>query len=191
MKDKILMICLFFLLMAAIPLCLIVQNRGTGSEKSPSGSVSSSDRLAARTAALCDRSFSDEAIKAVAVIQNTNAAAGVNDENITDDISDTELLERIKAILPSEPALLTFNGKAAFIPVSASSNGNTQGSEEYVYLEGVASPWDYFSASYDADAVCEGVSLNGIKILCEKGLSAQDALRYYLPKLEMTDSVTQ
>ncbi len=75
---------------------------------------------------------------------------------------------------------MTYQNRAVGIPVTLSTDGMLCSSGE-AYLCAVASPWDSFSGETAGD----GVSTTGINYLCERGLSAEEALRWYLPKLTM------
>lgn len=194
MKNKIVLTGFFFVLMAALPLFFAVSRTGSGASQAAEPAEQELETLraggtrdpAAAVAALCEPSFSDEAIKAAAVIQRTNEAAGHIDNN-SGEISDKELYERAKVIYDSVTEILQYSGKPVRIPSSPCSNGFTSASDDYEYLEAVASPWDAFSPLYDASLVCEGVSMNGIAYLCGKGLSAEEALIRYLPRLEIRE----
>lgn len=195
MKNKIILTAFFFVLMAALPLSFAVNRTGSGSsgesEASKTGQNPQTDGYnqdpAAATAALCKPSFSDEAIKAAAIIQKTNIISG-QVENISNDISDKELYNRVKSIYNSNTEILFHSDKPVCIPWSPCSNGFTSASEDYDYLEAVASPWDAFSPLYDGYLDCKGVSMNGISYLCSHGLSAEEALSWYLPNLQIKAS---
>lgn len=179
MRDKFLLIFLFFLLMAAIPLGFLVrQNRTSPPAATPDEAV---ENPVAQAAALCKSTFCDEAIKAVAILQRTNAAAGTAADVQLDDISDKELYNRVKEIFNSSTEILTYQGKAVGIPVTLATDGSFRPSGSEAYLCAAASPWDCFSGETAGD----GVSTAGLDYLCKKGLSAGEALRWYLPMLTL------
>ena len=182
MKYKIFMIVLFFLFMAAVPLGFVINNPGEGTaiEEKTDGK-----EIISRAAALCEDSFSDEAVKAAVIIERTNYLAGEKNANKEDYNSNSELNKRIEQIYNSSGEIIKNNGKPVYIPCAVCSSGYTEKSSEYPYIEAVASPWDRFSDKYDSSINCVGVSLSGIKYLCEKGLDAKEALQWYLPGLEI------
>ena len=177
MRDKFLLILLFFLLMAAIPLGFLARQNRT-SPQAFATPDEAADAQAASAASLCKSSFCDEAIRAVAILQRTNHAAGNDTETAKPVISDEELYNRVKAIFDSENKILTYQSRAVGIPVTLSTDGMLRPFDK-AYLCAVASPWDSFSG----EAAGDGVSTTGINYLCERGLSAEEALRWYLPKL--------
>lgn len=177
MRDKFLLILLFFLLMAAIPLGFLARQNGT-SPQALATPDEAADAQAARAASLCKSSFCDEAIRAVVMLQRTNGAAGTEPETTAPEISDKELYSRVKAAFNSHSEILTYQNRPVVIPVTLSTDGMLRPSGE-AYLCAVASPWDCFSGETAGD----GVSTTGINYLCQKGLSAEEALRWYLPML--------
>ena len=86
----------------------------------------------------------------------------------------------------SEKEILTIGGKPAAVPCCPSTNGYTEATQTYPYLRAVASPWDAFCAYRDSGQACVGVSLNGLDWLCRHGLSAEEALLWYLPGMEIS-----
>lgn len=186
MKIKVMFAVLFFLLMAAMPIGFMAKAPKSGDALQES----SDEKEIAQTAALCEESFCDEAIRAVAIIQKTNASIEKNGDNSADGNnynSDSELYKRASKIYNSNKEILLYKNKAVAIPFSSCSNGFTQPDKRYPYLEAVASPWDCFSEKYSEAQLCSGVSVSGIDYLCKKGMSAEDALKWYLPKLSAAD----
>lgn len=186
MKVKILMIALLFVLMAAVPMFLMMKNQppteSHPAEQAPSPTDKSSSAVKT-AAALCDNSFNDEAVKAVTILARTNAL--IKPTADSNNNSDKELLRRVESIYNSNKEILTYQNKTVYIPCAKCSKGVTERDDKYDYLIPVASPWDCESNFYQADASCQGVSLNGIKYLCANGSSAEEALKWYLPKLEI------
>lgn len=179
MKTKICMLALFFLLMAAVPPVLVIKS-GKTAPSAPPQTADESAAIAA-AAALCDENSDDETVKAAVILAKTNFAAGEAFEN-GEDNSNKELKEKVAAVYHSNKEILTYQGKAVAVPYAACSNGFTEkGNAEY--LEAVASPWDRFAGDYEPGLSCRGVSMSGIRALCAKGLSAEEALKWYLPKL--------
>ncbi len=183
MRNKIIFISLFFVLMAGLPLSFTIYGTQTSSEKSQTEPSADSETAAA--ARLCESNFCDEAVKAAAIIARTNAAAGSGSGQNADNISDKELYNRVKSVYYSDKEILSYSGKPVFIPASSCSNGSTEKSSSLEYLDGVASPWDAFSENYSGSLSCEGVSMSGIDYLCKKGMSAEEALLWYLPMLKI------
>ena len=179
MKAKICMLTLLFLLMAVIPLVLAIQTV----KNAPSAPRDPTDESAAvsAAAALCDENSGEEVIKAAVILVKTNFLAG-EAVKTEDDNSKEELIERVAAVYHSNKEILTYRGKAVAVPFSECSNGFTEKGEAE-YIKAVASPWDCFNKEYRADLICRGVSISGIKTLCGMGLSAEEALKWYLPEL--------
>ncbi len=152
--------------------------------------------LCGLVAARCNQEYCDETIKAIAILINTDYKADkdsfelddkeiyLSDENF--DNSEKELYSKIENIVSSNKELyLTYSDEIKYIPYSESSNGITKKSEKYEYLSSVASPWDCFDKSFDENTECSGVSIYGVDYLCKNGMSAKDALKWYLPNFEI------
>ena len=179
MKTKICMLTLLFLLMAAIPLVLVLNSI----KIAPSATEEMTDEKTAvsAAAALCDEDSDEEVIKAAVILVKTNLLAG---EAVKADKnnSNKELNDKVAAVYNSNKEILTYQGNPVPVPYSKCSNGFTEkGAAEYI--EAVASPWDCFDKEYESDLSCRGVSMSGVKTLCGMGLSAEEALKWYLPKL--------
>lgn len=185
MKHKILMILLFFICMAAVPLGFIVKYGQTSSaaakQTAPSESRISENSGVLKALALCSEDFDDETIRAICILQRTNQAAGNTDSENSDFNSESELYKRVKTIYNSNKEILLFQNKPYALPCSPCSNGFTEATEDVPYLSAVASPWDCKSDLYDESLHCQGVSINGVRHLCGQGLSAEEALLWYLP----------
>ena len=146
MRDKIWMIGLFFLLMATLPLTILYKNSGTSGEE-----ISNYDKAVTDTAldteirqaaSLCRDDFCDEALRAVVILQKTNAAVSFDQKQAGAD-ADAALTARVKSIYYSDKEI-------------------------------------------DSGQACVGVSLNGLDWLCRHGLSAEEALLWYLPGMEIS-----
>lgn len=179
MKIKLILTVVFFLLMAALPLGFMVVTIHNTEETQKESNTNKINEVAS----LCSDSFCDDAIKAVAILHKTNTTAGNNQTKAGSNNSNSELYNRVESIYNSNGEILTFKNKAVAIPYSQCSNGFTITDNRYPYLEAVASPWDRFSKSYSESLNCEGVSINGLDYLCKKGMSAEEALKWYLPQL--------
>ncbi len=204
LKIKIGMIVLFLAIMATLPLAVVRCNSfepKTGNKpNAESNAQANSDYnkiLCGLVLAKVSEDCDDEAIKATAILINTDYYTDKNsfdlsdeeifiDENIAES-SNIELYNRVQKIVNSNLELyITYSNKICYIPYSDSSNGATYKSDKYEYIDSVASPWDCFETGYDEAVECVGASLSGIKYLCSKGYTAEQALEWYLPKLEVT-----
>lgn len=147
------------------------------------------------TAALCNENFSEESIRAAAILISNNYSVKPNDFDLTDknifldekyvDDSNKDYYSKVKKVVNSlEELSITADNKSIFIPYSTVSSGYTLNSDESNYIVSVASPWDCFSSEYSNDSKCIGVSIYGINYLCSNGTSAEEALKWYLPKLQ-------
>lgn len=205
--KKILACGLLLILMALLPFTAVKCSDGTKNEiKLTSSTVNSksdnnnnadtNEILVGLTAAICNENFSDEAIKAIAILINTDYEVNpdyfdLEDKEIylsenTLDNSQKEYYSRVEELVKSmNKKNLTVKNERVFIPYSQISCGHTLDSEDCEYITSVASPWDCFSQSYDENAECIGVSIIGINYLCQSGASAEQALKWYLPEFEI------
>lgn len=191
MKFKIMMIVCFFVLMAAVPMMLIggavnpvvrqPENTGILSED-----LSEKEIVCQAATSLCDENFNDEAIKAVTVLVKNNYNLQPESYKGIKYSSKKEIYTKVKNLYNSDLEIRDDNLQQCFIPYSDCSNGFTYADSSYTYLDAVASPWDCYSENYNESNKCIGVSLSGIKYLCDEGLTAEEALRWYLPKLSIT-----
>lgn len=206
--KKILVCSLFLVLMALLPFTAVKcssdtdksKNRLTSSTSKTINDTKNSDTgnetLVGLTSALCNENFSDEAIKAIAILINTDYKANPDSFDLENrevylsknelDNSLKEYYSRVEIIVNSiNKKTLTVHNEKVFIPYSQSSCGYTLDSEDCEYITSVASPWDCFMESYDESSRCIGVSINGINYLCKSGASAEQALKWYLPEFEL------
>lgn len=205
MKEKIAAIILMFLLMALLPFIAAKCSQSSADSKTtmstadtPSKTDEQNDYekiLCALTAAKYKDNYCNETIKALAVIQNTNYRIDPDSfsdedflykENASGNILET-YTEIEKAVKSVKEKTLCINNKAFFIPFSDSSNGLTGLSDEYEYIQSVASPWDCFLKDYDENTNCVGVSLSGINYLCNNGANYTEALKWYLPNFDISE----
>lgn len=193
MKNKIAAFISLLALMALLP-AAVVNISGKKAENSiaTDDSAKNADNkekiICAYAEELSDISFCDETLKAAVIIANTNYLSGMpgNFEIKDDYISNSELYIKINKIYNSKKEVyFTYNNKAVFIPGAICSNGNTKISDKYTYLCPVASPWDSGCSQFSNDRECIGVSMYGINYLCQKGYTAENALKYYLPMLKI------
>lgn len=159
--------------------------------------ISSEDKvLCGLVSALCEKDYSSETIKAISILLNNdyslnpekfdlnNPDVFLDIENADNDIKEI-YAEIEKAVSSSKNSLICYNDKNVFIPYSKVSSGNTVYDENYNYISAVASPWDCHSKEFDKNAECIGVSIEGLDYLCKNGLSAEEALCWYLPECEI------
>ncbi len=210
MKVKILFITAFLLIMALLPFAAakcsfldINSNQTVSTADSISDGNNGEDDgyekvLCGLVAAKYKDSYSDETIKAIAILLNTDYTVNPESFDITDknnciyeDNSDNSLKEIYPKIKKTVNSILKLtvnkNGKKLYIPYLDSSNGMTIENDDYDYLTGVASPWDCYTENYDENAECIGVSINGIEYLCKNGASAEEALKWYLPNFDISE----
>lgn len=205
--KKILACSLLLVLMALLPFTAVkcssdtdkTKNRLTSSTGKTINDEKNSDNkeiLVGLTAALCNENFSDEAIKAVAILINTDCKVNPDYFDLEDkevylskdeiDNSLKEYYSRVEKIVNSiDKKTLTANNENFFIPYSQSSCGYTLDSTDCKYITSVASPWDCFLKNYDESSQCIGVSIDGIDYLCKNGANAEQALKWYLPEFEI------
>ena len=215
MRIKVIFIIAFLLTMALLPIFIT-----RCSVKNPSVTAfSTSDEIAATQpseiqmqpkenkselgeAELCglvasnyDESYSQETLKALAVILYTNYKANSESYDLTDkevcikesdaDSSLKENYDKIKAAVSSVyKKTLCTNGKAFFIPFCSFTNGKTYETSDYPYLTAVASPWDCYAGNAESSEYY-GVSLYGLNFICSQGCTYEEALLWYLPDFEI------
>ena len=143
MKDKFLMVGLFFLLMATLPLVIFGKNVGTSptknsrADKTVQTSAATPDEVAATSyamteeaaaasvASLCESDTCDEAVRALCILCKTNLEAGAEVAG-GGTVTDSELLERVRAIYDSNNEILTDAGQPVAVPSVLCSNGVTE-----------------------------------------------------------------
>lgn len=210
MKMKVIAIMLMLALMAILPFAATkcgteVETEATMStadnaktEIKATENVNSDEDKAVcgLVAALYKSDYSAETVKAIAILLNNDYSLqpdkfdlDSNDVCIYKENADNaikEIYPQIESVVSSATDLLIYhNGKNVYVPYSTISNGNTVADESSDYIISVASPWDCFSENYDKNAECFGVSIEGLVYLCKNGMSAEEALSWYLPKCEI------
>lgn len=212
MKEKIIAVIFFIILMALLP--FTVSKCTGGKTKITAGSTSDvavkppktntvntdnntehnyDDTLTALVAAKYKSTYCTETIKAITIIMNTNYSAYPQKFKSGDFLYKSEANNSLKevysqiqnAVNSVKEKRLYINGKNLFVPFSDSSNGKTYLDSSYSYVSSVASPWDCFEKNTNAKNKCVGVSINGIDCLCKKDSSCEDALKWYLPNFEI------
>ena len=184
MKNKIFLTSLFFVLMAVLPMGFI-SNIGDTEPKTHAAPNSDYKRYISKAAEYCDNSFCGEALKAIAIIARTNCKSGAELPSEANDNSDSELYERLENYFKDGATVLYSENKPVEIPICKCTSGFTSASEKHDYLSPVASPWDVFSAEQEKAGGFSGVSAAGIDYLCKNGMKAEEALKWYLPKLRI------
>lgn len=208
MKFKLISVLLFLVIMATLPLAVVKcnfksnnseyintendENKHVNNEQDDDINV----LLCGFIAAQYDESYCEETVKAVAILMQTDYDVkpqkfDLDNKNIylSKDKADNSVKEKYsdfeKAVSSVSEIKITKNNKTLYIPFSKISNGQTVTDKEYDYLSPVASPWDCFNINYNAESNCVGVSLCGLDYLCKNGMSAQEALKWYLPEFEI------
>ena len=207
-RKKILACTLLLVLMALLPFTAVKcstsgsksESKLTSSTGKTNNDTKESDKsnaiLVGLTAAVCNENFCDEAIKAIAILLNTDYEVNPDKFDLDNkevycskdelDNSEKEYYSKIESVINSmEKKTLSVKEEKVFIPYSQISCGYTLDSEYCMYIMSVASPWDCFSQDYDEKAECIGVSVNGINYLCQNGATAEQALKWYLPHFEI------
>ena len=182
MKQKIILFVCILTIMAMVPVFGLhtALQKTVSQDKKQTDNINADD-ICKMIAYVCDTSYCDESVKAVSQLIKTNIAAGHRYEQKE---TDNDLFNRVKKLYHSSTPVITLKGKREYIPFAVCSNGMTEYDKKLPYLSSVASPWDYFSKHYDKQAACVGVSLDGLDYLCKNGLSAQQALKWYLPEMD-------
>lgn len=209
MKKKVIALTIFLLFMAFVPFLAAKCSSANTLKPTIQHSKSTSDTayntnlenkiLCGLVAANYKDGFSEETLKAIAIILNTNYKYDKKSFDTTDKsvcIFEKDADSKLKDIYPqiksavesSKNTIITYNDKPCYIPFSDISNGNTVDSDEYKYITAVASPWDCFANNYDKNCKCVGISLNGIDYLCKNGDSAEKAIKWYLPKCKIENN---
>ena len=207
-RKKILACTLLLVLMALLPFTAVKcstsgsksESKLTSSTGKTNNDTKASDKynaiLVGLTAAVCNENFCDEAIKAIAILLNTDHEVNPDKFDLDNkdvyfskdelDNSKKEYYSKIESIVNSmDKKTLSVKEEKVFIPYSQISCGYTLDSEYCMYIMSVTSPWDCFSQDYDEKAECIGVSVNGINYLCQNGATAEQALKWYLPHFEI------
>lgn len=184
MKDKIIMACLFFVLMAVLPLGFITNNTRSSPKKQPD-TDRRGNTFILQAEQFCDNSFCDEAVRALAIIARTNSNSSKKQPSVENDNSNEELYKRLEKYYNEQSPVLCNKGKPVEIPVCKCTDGSTAASKAFDYLSPIASPWDLFSGESEKSHGFAGVSASGIEYLCKNGMKAEEALKWFLPKLEL------
>lgn len=194
--------------MAALPItivkCNFTNNDSGNTEIKNNESVPSDSKnfkykkelLCGLVAAQYDESYCDETIKAITILMKSNYDAepqkfDLNNKNmyLSRDEAENSIKEKYsdfeETVNSVSEIKITKDNKTLYIPFAKISNGQTIADKEYEYLSPVASPWDCFNVNYESESKCTGVSLCGLDYLCKSGMTAQEALKWYLSEFEI------
>lgn len=213
MKAKIIVIIVIFIIMGIIPVitmrCNILETDKTSTpteafhaaeESTESQNVSNEEIIKGLVFAQYSENMSDEVLKAVAVILQTNyknnsssfdltdKSIYLSDEDMKSKYNDSfeEINKKINDATNSVKEIYIYiNNEIAYIPFSACSPGFTSTDEKYPDLISVASPWDCLSNNFSEENTCTGVSIDGIIYLTENNNDYKTALMWYLPKYQI------
>lgn len=92
------------------------------------------------------------------------------------------LLQELTEIYNNGIYELRYKDNIVYIPLVVSCPGYTVTSDEYPYIQAIASPWDTFVDNKGSEC---GISLFGIEYLCKNYKDAESTLRWYLPEFEI------
>lgn len=139
-----------------------------------------------------------EAVKALCLICQNNCSADkdflMDSKNFLNESSMkekwkqsySENLNKLKTAFNSVKNMkITYNGKEVFVPLFYASDGKTATSDEYPFLQSIASPWDKISTEYSKNSKSLGVSVNGVNHIIKQGVDFTTALLWYLPDFEI------
>ena len=185
MKSKIVGFLFILLILVMIPM-ININGRSVKSAVEVFSDTQSPEvsPIARKTAQTIDSGFTDEAVKAVIIILQTNYKC---DKSM---FADTKAVKKgydyskiEKYVKELKGACILYKGKAAPVPYFMYSKGSTSAGKKYPYLRNAASPWDTLRGGSGS----QGVSLNGINELCKLGLSCKEALSHYLRDVTIRD----
>lgn len=182
MKGKIIAFIVVLAAMATLPLVSIHFERQLSASSAATADEPQSEKskaVCSRACAMCQPSYCDEALHAALIAAESEYRYKPFQ---VQDISDKELYKRLLSVYNSNKEIfLTYRSKNVPIPYARRSNGLTSSNKHYPYICAVASPWDVFSV-YEPNVDCIGISMDGINYLCENGMTAEEALLWYLPE---------
>lgn len=212
MKNKIILILTLLFCMGILPILATTFNNNLTTSKTETASNdtiiktdninnnqnnknsnNNKDKILNAVLSQYKKGYTDETIKALTILFATNYMANpkkMDENDLVIDKSifneDPNIYKNIENIVNTNlKKTIYFNKKILYIPFSKTSNGSTQTNGEYTYLSAVASPWDCYNAEYDENIQCLGVSISGLDYLCKNKTSAENALKWYLPKCEI------
>lgn len=206
--KKFAVLLLFFIILAIVPLaafCDFSKNTTTADKKDvafatadtaseKTSDMSENEQTVRLAAAYYQKDMANEALKAVCLICRNNLKVEKNPSLLSDSDMKAKwqsaysesLAEIQKAAEETEKYAITYKGKSVFIPLSYSSQGYTATSDEYPYLQSVASPWDKGASDFDKNNKCYGISILGLTHIIKQGEDYKTALLWYLPDFEIS-----
>lgn len=149
-----------------------------------------------------DNSYNEETVKAISkiVVNNYEINKNINtdDKNVFINEQDMKkecgesfdtIYKKIEsAISEASSTKFLYNKKQVYIPACKYTNGQTATSDQYPYLDSVASPWDTLNSNYTPTTTAVyGVSIAGVDRLIKNGDTVDEALKWYLPQIEITN----
>lgn len=206
MKKKLIGLLLVLVTMVSIPLFAVENSAykeavAVFAHKSDKKNENEQSKILGITAAKFRKEYSEETLKAIVIILNTNYMENKNNFNLNDSkdyLSQKEFNKKYgndaekyysmieNATESAKGKYITYKSKAVYIPFFYLSEGYTERSLKYPYIRNSASPWDCLSKGYKENNNTTGVSLNGLNTLCKKGLSCKKALKWYLQDIKIT-----
>lgn len=190
MKKKITGLLLILAIMAAIPLVFSKNKIKIDTESIFQSKHSEKIELISSAAAYYFReSYSDETLKALVLILNSNYKTGKLSKN--ERLSKRDFLRKYKkgrdyyskienTVKKLSDRYITYKNKAVYIPCFNLSKGYTEKSKEYPYLKSRACPWDVQAKGFNKKSESIGISLNSLNALCKNGESCEKALEHFL-----------
>ena len=185
MKPKIAGIILFLSFMAIIPIS-ITNFDNDDKRKFTDNTNNENIKIAHIVSSFYKENYTDETIKALAIICTNNYSIKPQNAKINNDSKD-KFNHILKIVESVKKYNLYYNNKTVYIPFSNTSTGTTLTDDRYNYIRPVASPWDIYSNYYNKRNNCIGVSIEGVNYLCKDGSSAEEALQWYLPDFKITE----
>ena len=190
MKKKITGLLLILAIMAAIPLIFGKNKIKVDTKNIFQSKSSKKTELISSAAAYYFRdSYSDETLKALILILNSNYKTGKLSNK--DRISKNDFIKKYKngkvyyskienTAKKLSDRYITYKNKAVYIPCFNLSKGYTEINNKFPYLKSRACPWDVIEKGYNKKASSVGISLNSLDRLCKNGMSGKNALGQFI-----------
>jgi len=203
MKHRFLWLLSFLLIMAIIPMFsffnlqdIFKQIDLNNNATADSAKSSPKQKLYLAVASVYNTKWNNDTIKAAAILANTNLLSeqsGLLKIKTVDELKqqwpndfDAVYKKIVESADDAGNKKLVFNDEIKYIPYISLSSGETITSQEYPYLQIIASPWDVMMRNAgDIDSKACGVSLSGIDYLISQGANVEDALLWYLPEFDI------
>lgn len=210
MKKIILWSICFLLLTALIPFCVGVTSVKNANSNPVNSYLSKSSNITSATEVTKNIELSEEELNSICcmtmkyVKDDTDNQAKLailslcannylclkRENNALPDMQistySDELLADLRNILSKGLVEFSYKGNMVYIPLVNISPGYTVTSDEYPYIQEVASPWDTLEEGYNTKNQNEcGISITGIEYLCRNSSTAEEATAWYLPDFEI------